>query len=100
MPATSVTNPAPGFTRKPDHAVAFRPAGRRVTVRIGGAVIAETERATLCEETGHGPVYYVPMADTRADLFRPTATRSYCPFKGEASYWSITAGGADARDAA
>ena len=98
MPATA--NPAPGFARKPDHVVAFRPAGRRVTVRLGGEVIAESDRALLCEETGHGPVYYVPMTDTRAHLFRPTATHSYCPFKGEASYWSVSAGGVDGHDVA
>ena len=100
MPDAPADNPAPGFARKPDHVVAFRPAGKRVTVRLGGEVIAESDRAVLCEETGHGAVYYIPMADTRANLFRPTATRSYCPFKGEASYWSVSAGGADARDAA
>ena len=94
MPDAPADNPAPGFARKPDHVVAFRPAGKRVTVRLGGEVIAESDRAVLCEETGHGAVYYIPMADTRANLFRPTATRSYCPFKGEASYWSVSAGGA------
>ena len=93
-------NPAPGFARRPDHVVAFRPAGKRVVVKLGGEVIAETDRAVLCEETRSGPVYYVPMTDTRADLFRPTSTRTYCPFKGEASYWSVTAGGKDARDVA
>lgn len=93
-------NPAPGFERKPDHVVAFRPAGRRVIVRIGGEVIAESDKAVLCEETGHGPVYYLPMTDTRAHLFRPTATSTHCPFKGDASYWSVTAGGVDGRDVA
>jgi len=100
MSATATANPAPGFARKPDHVVAFRPAGKRVTVRLGGEVIAESDKAVLCEETGHGPVHYLPMTDTRANLFRPTATRSYCPFKGEASYWSISAGGVDGTDVA
>ena len=94
------TNPAPGYARKPDHVVAFRPAGKRVTVTLGGEVIAERDRALLCEETGHDPVYYLPMTDTRASLFRPTDTRSYCPFKGNASYWSVTAGGASKRNVA
>ena len=100
MSATAVANPAPGFGRKPDHVVAFRPAGGRVTVKPGGEVIAESDKAVLCKETGHGPVYYLPMTDTRAHLFRPTATNSYCPFKGEASYWSVSAGGVDGRDVA
>lgn len=96
----SGSNPAPGFARRPDHVVGFRPAGVRVTVRLGGEVIAESDRAVLCEESGRSPVHYIPMTDTRADLFRPTATRSHCPFKGDASYWSVSAGGKDARDAA
>lgn len=93
-------NPAPGYARKPDHVVAIRPAGRRVTVRLGGEVIAESDRALLVEETGHGPVHYIPMTDARAHLFRPTDTRTHCPFKGDASYWSVSAGGKEARDAA
>ena len=71
----------------------FRDFTRWFHVSPGGEVIAETDKAVLCEETGHGPVYYLPMTDTRAHLFRPTATNSYCPFKGEASYWSVSAGG-------
>src|SRR3546814_1567172 len=43
-------NPAPGYARKPDHIVSLKPAGQRVTVRLGGEVIAETDRAVLCEE--------------------------------------------------
>lgn len=94
------SNPAPGYARRPEHVVAISPAGRRVTVRLGGEVIAESDRALLVEETGHDPVHYLPMSDIRANLFRPTATRTHCPFKGDASYWSVTAGGKDARDAA
>lgn len=94
------SNPAPGFARKPDHKVVFTPAKAHIVVKLGGEVIAETDRALLCEESGHGPVHYIPMTDTRADLFRPTATSTHCPFKGNASYWSVTAGGKEARDAA
>src|SRR3546814_3428992 len=82
------------------HIVSLKPAGQRVTVRLGGEVIAETDRAVLCEETGHDPVYYIPMTDTRAALLRPSSTRSHCPLKGDASYWSVSAGGKDARNAA
>lgn len=94
------SNPAPGFARKPGYAMTFAPFGKHIVVKLGGEIIAETDRAQLCEESGHGPVHYIPMTDTRADLFRPTDTRTHCPFKGDASYWSITAGGKDARDAA
>lgn len=93
-------NPAPGYRRKPDHKVILKPAGRRVTIRLGDTVVAESDDAVLCEETGHDPVYYLPMTDIRADLFRPTAKSTYCPFKGNASYWTIAAGGREAVDAA
>ena len=66
MPTTTATksNTAPGFARKPEHVVALRPADKRVTVKLGGEVIAESNRAVLCEQSGHDPVYYVPMTDT------------------------------------
>src|SRR3546814_19184279 len=90
-------NPAPGYARKPDHIVSLQPAGQRVTVRLGGEVIAETDRAVLCEENGHDPVYSIPMTATRAALLRPSSTRSPWPFKGAAHSCSVSAYGMDAR---
>ncbi|WPZ36973.1 DUF427 domain-containing protein [Thalassobaculum sp. OXR-137] len=99
MPDTG-TNPAPGFAKKPEHRVHLTPAAKRVVVNLGGETVADSLAAILCEETGHDPVYYVPMVDTRADAFTPTARSSYCPYKGKASYWSIAAGGTKAENAA
>lgn len=94
------TNPAPGFTKNPDHKVVLGPAGKRVTVMLAGETVADSANAILCEESNHGPVYYVPMVDTRADAFTPTARSTYCPYKGTASYWSIRVGGETAENAA
>lgn len=94
------TNPAPGFVKKPEHKVALTPAGKRVIVTLGGETVADSAQAVLCEETNHDPVYYVPMADTRADAFTPTSRSTYCPYKGTAGYWSIGAGGEKAENAA
>jgi uncharacterized protein (DUF427 family) len=84
-----MANPAPGFASKPDHRVDLLPEKRRVRVTFGGAVIADSRTALRVEETGHGPVYYLPEKDVRADLLRPTDHKTHCPFKGDASYWTI-----------
>src|SRR5690242_10517410 len=86
---TEMPNPAPGFSSRPDYRVDLLPAGRRVTVRFGGVTIADSSEALSVEETGHGPVYYLPQKDVRIDLMRPTEHHTRCPYKGEASYWTI-----------
>lgn len=98
--AQVATNPAPGFVKKPEHQVRLSPAQTRIVVILGGETVADSTAAILCEETGHAPVYYVPMVDTRVDAFTPTARSTYCPYKGRASYWSIGAGGTRAENAA
>src|SRR6202043_1636460 len=82
-------NSAPGFASRPDHRVDLLPAGRRVTVKFGGVTIADSSEALQVEETGHGPVYYLPEKDVRLDLMRPTEHHTRCPYKGEACYWTI-----------
>jgi uncharacterized protein (DUF427 family) len=61
----------------------------RVSVRFAGEVIADTTRARRVLETTHPPVYYLPPDDVRLDLLVPTPGRSFCEFKGEASYVTI-----------
>ena len=82
-------NPAPGFFSRPDHRVDLLPEGRRVKVVFGGVTIADSGAALRVEETGHGPVHYLPEKDVRLDLMRPTEHHTRCPYKGEASYWTI-----------
>jgi uncharacterized protein (DUF427 family) len=65
------------------------PESRRVTVKFGGMTIADSGEALRVEETSHGPVYYLPEKDVRLDLMRPTEHHTRCPYKGEASYWTI-----------
>lgn len=81
--------PAPGFVERPDHRVDLVPETRRVRVVFAGAVIADSTAALRVEETGHAAVHYVPRKDVRLDLLRPTGHHTRCPFKGEASYWTI-----------
>jgi len=56
---------------------------------LRGQIVADTAHAVRCEETGHEPVHYVPERDVRLALMRPTEHHTYCPFKGDCSYWTI-----------
>ena len=71
-----------------------------VRVEFAGEVVAETSRACRVLETSHPPVYYIPPEDVRRELLRPSRRRTYCEFKGEASYYDLVVGGREARDAA
>ena len=92
-------NSAPGFATRPDYRVDLLPESRRVTVTFAGVTIADTKAALRCEETGHGPVFYVPEKDVRRDLIHATDHHTRCPYKGEASYWTIEADGKTAENA-
>ena len=81
-----------GHPRDPFHRVDVRRSARSVRVEVDGVVVAETTRARLLAET-HLPLrFYLPREDVRVDL-RPSDARTYCPYKGHASYWSVDAGG-------
>ena len=85
-------NPAPGWVSKPEHRVDLYPESRRVKVTFAGTVVADSGAALRCEETGHGPVFYIPEKDMRLDLMKKTEHHTYCPFKGTASYWTLQLG--------
>jgi uncharacterized protein (DUF427 family) len=87
--------------------VRTEPNPRRVRVFFGGKAVADSSRTLYLFETGHLPVYYFPRADVRFDLPKldvrldllvPSVTRTRCPYKGEAVYWSVQAGGELAED--
>jgi len=60
---------------------------------ISGETIVESRKALALYGTRHSPVYYFPKEDVRMDLLSPTEHRTHCPFKGDATYWSVTVGG-------
>ena len=74
------------------HQITITPADLHLEVTLDGEKLAETDRAVLLAETGYEARYYIPRADVRMDLLRPTAHETTCPFKGRASYWSVQAG--------
>ena len=83
----------------PGHKLLMRPFPRRVRAVFGGQIVVDTTRAVLLYETGLPPQVYVPTGDIRADLVTATDHHTYCPFKGTASYWSVTASGRQAENA-
>ncbi|HTV44940.1 MAG TPA: DUF427 domain-containing protein [Stellaceae bacterium] len=81
-----MANPAPGFI---SNRVDLVPDRRHMTVGFAGVTIADSAATLRVEETGHGAVHYFPARDVRLDLMVPTSQHTTCPFKGEASYWTI-----------
>ncbi len=75
-------------------------SSRHVTVRLNGAIVAETHRPVVLYETGVIPRYYLPRVDVRMDWLIPTATTSHCPYKGTATYWNLAVNGAELIDVA
>ena len=86
-----------GHPRDPFHRVDVRGTSRPIRIEVDGELVAETTDARLLFETQLPTRFYVPREDVRAEL-RPTDSRSYCPYKGHASYWSLEAGGSVLED--
>jgi uncharacterized protein (DUF427 family) len=73
----------------PDHPITIAPADTTVTVRFHDRVIAKTDRALVLEESGHAPVYYLPLDDVDHAVLQPSSHQTYCPYKGDASYYTL-----------
>ena len=86
-----MSNPAPGFLDNPSKEITVEPYDRRVTVMADGAIIANTDRALLLSETSYPPVIYIPFDDIDFSRLEKTTHTTHCPYKGDASYWSVEA---------
>lgn len=84
----------------PDHPITIAPLGRHVAVRFAGTVIGESDDALSLKEADYPEVIYVPRGDLAMDRFVRTDKSSHCPYKGDASYFTIEAGGQRAENAA
>jgi uncharacterized protein (DUF427 family) len=82
-----------------DHPITIEPAVDEVTVRARGRQIARTRSALVLREKGHAPVYYVPLGDVDREVLHRSDSRTYCPFKGHASYYRIVIDGEVIEDA-
>jgi uncharacterized protein (DUF427 family) len=83
----------------PNHPITIEANPARVVVTVAGQVVASTQRALTLREAGYAPVQYIPLADVEQSLLAPSDHISYCPFKGDASYFSVPAGGERSQNA-
>jgi uncharacterized protein (DUF427 family) len=75
------------------HPITVEPTDRHVTVRVNGEVVAETDAALTLQESTYPAVQYIPLADVAEAALSRSDTTTYCPYKGDASYYDVTAAG-------
>ena len=87
--------------KQPDasHPITIEPSASRIVVTAGGKTIADTRASLTLREASYSPVHYIPRKDVDMALLSRTDHSAYCPYKGDASYYSITPGGDRARNA-
>ncbi|MFN4278567.1 MAG: DUF427 domain-containing protein [Ferrovibrio sp.] len=83
----------------PDHPIAITPFAGRVRVTFSGQVVAETTRALRLQEASYPPVFYIPREDAAMALYRRSEHVTHCPYKGDASYYTLDAGGQQSANA-
>lgn|SRR6185437_1256324 len=81
-----------------EHPITVNPTGKRVVVRVNGEIVADTNEALQLQESTYPAVQYIPFKDVVPDVLTRTDTSTYCPFKGEAGYYSVTTGGGTVDD--
>ena len=86
--------------QEPGYEIRFEKSPRRAWVEFNCEAVADSSRALVLHETRHAPVVYFPREDVRLELFQRTANTTHCPFKGDASYWTLKVGGAVSENAA
>ena len=82
-----------------DHPITITPTKGRVQVKFGGRVIADSTRAVTLQEASYPPVQYIPREDTEMGSLQATQHKTHCPYKGDASYFSVKAGDKSAENA-
>jgi uncharacterized protein (DUF427 family) len=77
----------------PDHPISIDRTAGRVIVKVAGRVVADTREALTLREANYPPVHYVPRKDADMTLLTRTTHTTYCPYKGDCSYYSFSIGG-------
>jgi uncharacterized protein (DUF427 family)/CBS domain-containing protein len=72
-----------------EHPITIDAGTERVVARVGDTVIADTTAALTLREAGYPPVHYISLDDVVPGTLHPSSTRSYCPYKGDASYYDV-----------
>jgi uncharacterized protein (DUF427 family) len=83
----------------PDHPITIEADPRRIVVSVGGHVVADTRAGLILREARYPPVHYIPRLDVDLSLLERTEHRTWCPYKGDCSYFSILIGGERSRNA-
>jgi uncharacterized protein (DUF427 family) len=83
----------------PRHPITIEPNPGRIRVSVAGRIVADTREALTLREADYAPVHYIPLADVERSLLEPSDHATYCPFKGDASYYSIPLAGERGLDA-
>ena len=83
----------------PDHPITISPAEGKIRITFSGKVVAESTHALRLEEKGYPPVHYIPRSDADMSLLVRTAHSTYCPYKGDCTYYSIQASGPESENA-
>ncbi|WP_353642231.1 DUF427 domain-containing protein [Mesorhizobium sp. WSM2239] len=91
-------NPSPGFQRNPSRRITVEPFDGAVTVTFSDAIIASSGEALVLREEDYPPVFYIPFKDIYFDFLTRSNTSTHCPYKGDASYWDVSAVGESAKD--
>jgi uncharacterized protein (DUF427 family) len=92
--------PTPIIAGTPEHPITIAPVPHRVRVTFADRVVADTKRALSLSEASYAPVMYIPREDVDLTAFERTDRKTRCPYKGEASYYSLRATGRIAQNAA
>jgi uncharacterized protein (DUF427 family)/class 3 adenylate cyclase len=87
-----VVDMAPGFSVRSDYQVSIEPTEKRIRALFNGKTIADSDMVLVLSETRHAPTYYFPKADVHMDSLALSERHTHCPFKGNASYWSVHVG--------
>jgi uncharacterized protein (DUF427 family) len=88
------TEPArPIWVPGPDHPITIERNPNRVVVSAGGRIIADTRNALTLREARYPPVQYIPRGDVDMSLLEPSDHETYCPYKGDCTYFSIAIDG-------
>jgi uncharacterized protein (DUF427 family) len=83
----------------PSHPITVEPASGRIRVTFADRAVVDTDRALVLREASYPPVFYVPLDDVDTEVLEPSAHHTYCPYKGEATYYTLRSGDRIAGDA-
>ena len=94
-----MANPSPGFARNPSKVIVVEAHDGEVVVSAGSDTIARSRNALRLSEPPYPPVFYIPFADVDFSRLAKTAHSTHCPYKGDASYWTVLPAGAAGENA-